>query len=111
MKKVWKGFAAAVSAAAIVLRAARRRQAQRHARQWRRVRASHAAARRIGHGHVLRRPVLQLAAGKQREPQWHDPPLPAQTLHKRDGHGTGGAGDCRRDQQPAHARARLPHTR
>ena len=51
------------------------------------------AARRAGHGHVLRRPVLQLAAGKQREPQRHDPPVSAQTLRDTDGHGKGGQGD------------------
>ena len=60
---------------------------------------------------VLRRPVLQLAAGKQREPQRHDPPVSAQTLRDPDGHGKGGQGDRRRDQQPPHARARLPHAR
>lgn len=84
---------------------------QRHARQRHRVRPPRKAARRAGHGHVLRRPVLQLAAGKQREPQRHDPPVSAQTLRDTDGHGKGGQGDRRRDQQPPHARARLPHAR
>ena len=61
-------------------RRCRRRARQRHARQRHRVRPPRKAARRAGHGHVLRRPVLQLAAGKQREPQRHDPPVSAQTL-------------------------------
>ena len=56
-------------AAGHVLAAAGRRARQRHARQRHRVRPPRKAARRAGHGHVLRRPVLQLAAGKQREPQ------------------------------------------
>ena len=71
-------------------------RAQRHARQRHRVRPPRKAARRAGHGHVLRRPVLQLAAGKQREPQRHDPPVSAQTLRDPDGHGKGGQGDRRR---------------
>ena len=58
-------------AAGHVLAAAGRRARQRHARQRHRVRPPRKAARRAGHGHVLRRPVLQLAAGKQREPQRH----------------------------------------
>ena len=98
-------------AAGHVLAAAGRRARQRHARQRHRVRPPRKAARRAGHGHVLRRPVLQLAAGKQREPQRHDPPVSAQTLRDTDGHGKGGQGDRRRDQQPPHARARLPHAR
>ena len=51
-------------AAGHVLAAAGRRARQRHARQRHRVRPPRKAARRAGHGHVLRRPVLQLAAGE-----------------------------------------------
>ena len=80
-------------------------------RQRHRVRPPHAPARRAGHGHVLRRPVLQLAAGKQREQERHDPPVSAQTQRDPDGHGRGTAGDCRRGQQPSHARAGLPDAR
>ena len=50
-------------AAGDVRPAAGGRQAQRHARQRHRVRPPRAAARRAGHGHVLRRPLFQLAAG------------------------------------------------
>ena len=42
---------------------ARRRARQRHARQRHRVRPPHAPARRAGHGHVLRRPVLHRQRG------------------------------------------------
>ena len=62
-------------AAGHVLAAAGRRARQRHARQRHRVRPPRKAARRAGHGHVLRRPVLQPAAGKQREQERHDPPV------------------------------------
>lgn len=81
---------------------------RRHARQRHRVRPPHAPARRAGHGHVLRRPVLQPAAGKQRKQERHDPPVSVQTQRDPDGHGRGTAGDCRRGRQPSHARARLP---
>ena len=84
---------------------------RRHVRRRRRVRPPHAPARRAGHGHVLRRPVLQPAAGKQREPERHDPPVSAQTQRDPDGHGRGTAGDCRRGRQPSHARAGLPDAR
>ena len=93
-----------------VLPAAGGGQGQRHARQRRRVRAPRASARRAGHGHVLRRPLQFVAAGQQREPQRHDP-VPAQTRRHRPRHGARGPGDRRRDQQPPHARARIPHTR
>lgn len=73
-------------------------------------RARRASARRAGHGHVLRRPLQFVAAGQQREPQRHDP-VPAQTRRHRPRHGARGPGDRRRDQQPPHARARIPHTR
>ena len=66
-------------AAGDVLAAAGRRARRRHARQRYRVRPPHAPARRAGHGHVLRRPVLQPAAGKQRERERHDPPVSART--------------------------------
>ena len=91
--------------------AARRRARRRHARQRHRVRPPHASARRAGHGHVLRRPVLQQAAGRQREQERHDPPVSAQTRRDPDGHGRGTAGDCRRGRQPSHARAGLPDAR
>ena len=56
-------------------------------------------------------PYSSWQRGRQREPQRHDPPVSAQTLRDTDGHGKGGQGDRRRDQQPPHARARLPHAR
>ena len=98
-------------AAGDVLAAAGRRARRRHARQRHRVRPPHAPARRAGHGHVLRRPVLQPAAGKQREQERHDPPVSAQTQRNPDGHGRGTAGDRRRGRQPPHARAGLPDAR
>ena len=57
-----------------------------------RVRPPHAPARRAGRGHVLRRPVLQPAAGRQREREWRDPPVSARTRRDSDGHGRGTAG-------------------
>ena len=51
-------------AAGHVLAAAGRRARQRHARQRHRVRPPRKAARRAGHGHVLRRPVLQAGSGE-----------------------------------------------
>ena len=57
-----------------------------------RVRPPHAPARRAGRGHVLRRPVLQPAAGRQREREWRDPPVSARTRRDPDGHGRGIAG-------------------
>ncbi len=57
-----------------------------------RVRPPHAPARRAGRGHVLRRPVLQPAAGRQREREWRDPPVSARTRRDPDGHGRGTAG-------------------
>ena len=51
-------------AAGHVLAAAGRRARQRHARQRHRVRPPRKAARRAGHGHVLRRPVLQPGGGE-----------------------------------------------
>ena len=98
-------------AAGDVLAAAGRRARRRHARQRHRVRPPHAPARRAGHGHVLRRPVLQPAAGKQREQERHDPPVSARTQRDPDGHGKGGQGDRRRGRQPSHARAGLPDAR
>ena len=65
----------------------------------------------LGMDTYFRRPVLQLAAGKQREQERHDPPVSAQTQRDPDGHGRGTAGDCRRGQQPSHARAGLPDAR
>ena len=56
-------------------------------------------------------PYSSWQRGKQREPQRHDPPVSAQTLRDPDGHGKGGQGDRRRDQQPPHARAGLPDAR
>ena len=56
-----------------------------------------------------RRPLRFPAAGRQREPQRHHPPLPAQTHDHRTRYGKMAPGDRRRDRQQAHASARLPH--
>lgn len=83
-----------------VLPAAGGGQGQRHAR--------HARLRdELGMATYFADPY---SSWQQREPQRHDP-VPAQTRRHRPRHGARGSGDRRRDQQPPHARARIPHTR
>lgn len=86
-----------------------RGQDRPHMGQRQRVRAPPAGRRVDGHAGLLRGPVQLVPAGQQREPQRHDPPLPAQ------GHEPGrpGPGRARRDhpadQQHAPEGSRMAH--
>lgn len=68
----------------------------KNTRQRHRVRPACPVAWQAGNGYVLRLPVLQLAAGKQREQERRGPTPTTQTLRDPDGYGQGAAGDRRR---------------
>ncbi len=73
--------------------------------------ARRAPARRAGHGRLFRRPVLQLAAGRQRKRAAVLPPASVQEKRDPDGYGWGCRGMVDETDNPPIVRAGLPHAR